>query len=328
MPATEQHEAWREWFGRVFDVEPRDPSTKGFAAENQIWTLDGLVASRVFAPAARVVRTKAHVRRDPVDHWVLTYCRRGATVIRTERGSLEAGAGLPFLWSLGEASESERTAVDRLQLFLSRDAFRDIAPLLDAARGRVLDSPLGRLLGDFMMALEHQLPGLAAADAPRLTAAVRALVAACVAPTAERVAILGGSRIDLGRLERVRQTVRKHLRSPALGPKLLCRAVGMSRSNLYRLLDEAGGVTHYIQRQRLREAHAMLSDPSNTRAICAVAEDLCFADASTFGRAFRKEFGHSPSDVRAAGPAGLPLPTRLPATSAAGSDFGALLRGV
>jgi AraC-like DNA-binding protein len=74
----------------------------------------------------------------------------------------------------------------------------------------------------------------------------------------------------------------------------------MSRSKLYRLMDAEGGVVRYIQRQRLFEAYALLSDPSVDRPITAIAEDLCFADTSGFSRAFRREFGATPNDVRAA----------------------------
>ena len=84
----------------------------------------------------------------------------------------------------------------------------------------------------------------------------------------------------------------------------------MSRSQLYRLLDGEGGVTRYIQRQRLREGYAALCDTSHSRPIAAIAEELCFADASGFSRAFRQEFGISPNELRAASRAGLALAAR------------------
>jgi AraC-like DNA-binding protein len=210
---------------------------------------------------------------------------------------------------------------------MPRDAFRDIAPLLDAALGSTLDTPLGHVLGDYMIALEHRLPDMAEADLPRLTNAVSAMVAAAVAPNAERVAV-AQRQIDLGRKERVRQAVRRHLRTPTFGPTILCRLIGMSRSNLYRLFEDDGGVARYIQRQRLLEARAVLTDPATQKSISAIAEDLCFADASSFSRTFRREFGHSPGEVRLAALAGLAL-SATPRSSAASAkaDFGELLRG-
>jgi AraC-like DNA-binding protein len=155
------------------------------------------------------------------------------------------------------------------------------------------------LLADYLILLERTLPDVAPNDLPRLSEAIAAMVGACLAP--ER----GGAgfvepQIDLIRLERVRHVVRKHLRSPALGPRLLCRSLLMSRSKLYRLMDSEGGVVRYIQRQRLFEAYAMLSDPLVDQPVTVIAEGLCFADTSGFSRAFRREFGASPSDVRAA----------------------------
>ena len=115
---------------------------------------------------------------------------------------------------------------------MARDAFRDIAPLLDAACGWALDTPLGHLLGDYMMALEHHLPGVTEADLSRLARVIGAIVAVAIAPSAGRVAV-AGPQIDVGRKERVRRVIRKHLRTPTFRPSILCRLVGMSRSNLY-----------------------------------------------------------------------------------------------
>jgi AraC-like DNA-binding protein len=207
------------------------------------------------------------------------------------------------------------------------DAFRDIAPVLDAALGSTLDTPLGHLLGDYMIALERRLPTVTEADLPRLANAVGAMVGAAVAPSAERVAV-ARPQIDVGRKERVRQAVRRHLRTPTLGPRTLGRLVGMSRSNLYRLFEDVGGVGRYIQRERLLEAHAVVTDPAITKSIAAIADDLCFPDASTFSRTFRREFGHSPGEVRSAALAGLASPVPLRGLARPeGADFGDLLRG-
>jgi AraC-like DNA-binding protein len=206
---------------------------------------------------------------------------------------------------------------------MARDAFRDIAPLLDAACGSLLDAPLGYLLGDYMLALERHLPVVTEGDFPRLTSAVGAMVAAAIAPSTERSAT-AKSQIELGRKERVRQAVRRHLRTPTLEPKTLSRLVGISRSNLYRLFEDLGGVARYIQRERLLEAHAILSDPERTQSISAIAEDLCFAEASSFSRTFKREFGYSPSELRPDARGLYPtLRSRRPSSTA---NFGALLR--
>jgi AraC-like DNA-binding protein len=304
LPASDQLEAWRVWFQSVFDVTPRQLVDDGFPAESRLWKLDGLALSRVSAPAIHVVRTKAHIRRNPVDHWVITIGNRVTTAVKTDDAALQAPARVPFVLSLGNELISERSQDERLQLYLTRDGFCEIAPMLDAARGTVLNTPLGGLLADYMLLLERNLPDLAPEDLPRLTGAVRAMVGACIVPSPDRMAI-AASQIGFGRLERVRRAVRRHLRSPSLGPDVLCREVGTSRSQLYRLLEGEGGVARYIQRQRLSEGHAAICDVSNTKTIAAISEELCFADASGFSRAFRHEFGMSPSDVRAASLAGL-----------------------
>ncbi len=111
-------------------------------------------------------------------------------------------------------------------------------------------------------------------------------------------------------MDRVRQVVRRSLKSPRLGVDLICREAYASRSQIYRLLQGEGGVAKYIQKVRLSEGFAQLCDASCRDTIEAIAEKLCFSDASTFARAFRREFGVSPSDVRLAAQSGI-SPTAL-----------------
>jgi AraC-like DNA-binding protein len=301
----DQKSAWSDWFQPVFDVYPEDPGQPGFKAEYSTWDLGCVTMTRVSGPASRTVRKATHLSHSPIDHWVVTYYRDGSTALSTGGGHLDARAGVPFVWSLGQPSESWRTVADRLQLYFPRDSFSRLGASLDMAVGSMLDTSLGHLLGNYMLLLERELPNLKPADVSRLSTAVEAMLGACLAPSADRIAA-AKRQIRLTLMERVRQAVRKHLRSPSLGPDKLCREAATSRSQLYRLLEGEGGVAHYIQRQRLSESFAILCDNSNVFSINAIAEALCFSDASSFTRAFRREFGMRPSDVRVASQAGLP----------------------
>ncbi len=303
MPTEHQLEAWRGWFTAVFEVMPLQSADKGFAASNEIWVLDGFAVSRVFAPPLNATRTKTLIRRNPVDHWSLTL-GQATTGIKIPNASLVAPARVPFIVSLGHELVSERNQDNRLQIYLSRDSFADIGPLLDAAVGAPVETRLGLLLADYMLLLERWISQLKPEDLSRLKGAISAMIAACLAPSPDRVAV-ASQQLDLSRLERVRQAIRKHLRSRSLGTDLLCREIATSRSQLYRLLEGEGGVSRYVRRQRLLEAYARLCDPADCRTIATIAEDLCFSDASTFGRAFRQEFDESPGEVRAAARAGL-----------------------
>jgi AraC-like DNA-binding protein len=299
--------AWHRWFWPVFDVAPNVLPNDRFLARNEVWDLGGLVVSRVVASPTTMIRTRSNLARAPVDHWVLSCCHRGVTSFRTERALLEAPPNAPFLWSLGEPSRSVRTDVDKVQILLPRDMFPELRTQLDALRGSVLTGPSAAVLSEYMSALNRWLPSIPAHTMPHLAASVQNMITACVVPSADNMrraeADLNGFHLD-----RIRRAVQAHLRSPSLGPEALSKMVGISRSSLYRLFLNSGGIMHYIQRQRLLHAHAVLSDPLSRQTVLVIGEDLCFSDASSFSRAFRREFGWSPSEVRAAAAGGNPLP--------------------
>jgi len=326
LPAPQQFDAWMAWFDGVFDVQPHDAPRHGFHAHSQSWQIGGCMVSRVQAPAIRVERNIKHSRRNPLDHWVITLGRQATSWVSSRDATLSVHPGIPFVLSLADEVTSERAGDQRLQLYMSRDKFDDLSPALDRARGAALDTPLGSLLGDYLVLLEQILPDIAPDDQPRVSDAIGAMVAACLAPEQDRAGC-AGPQIDLVRMERIRRVVRKYLRSPSLGTRLLCHSLSVSRSKLYRLMDAEGGVAGYIQRQRLLDAYALFSDQSVSQTITAIAEELCFADTSGFSRAFRREFGVTPSDVRA-GARSSPNAgsTSAQGNGAAGGSLNSLLR--
>jgi AraC-like DNA-binding protein len=327
LSARRQLEAWRAWYGRVFDTLPLRQGDEGFCAHARAWTLPGFTLNQVTAPGLSVVRTKTLIRREPVDHWAITLSKHSMTWLSSGTTSLAAPAGLPFVLSLGQTMENRREADDRIQLYLSRDSFHGIAAVLDACCMTALEPSGARLLADYIRLLLRNLPTLGDEEALRLTDATRAIIAACLAPSVHRIAD-AQPIINVTLMQRVRQAVRRHLHSPALAADLICREAATSRSQLYRLLEGEGGVSRYVQKLRLAEAFELLCNTSHDFSIGRIADTLCFADQSSFARAFRREFGVSPSDVRDAARAGLPPVANLAgANEAATPSFAACLRG-
>lgn len=310
LPQAEQLPAWRALFESLFDVAVDHAEQDGFLAESRYWSLGAFGIGRVSAPTLRSSRSKSLLRRNPVDHWVLTVGGTRTAGQSSAGTTLDIPGHMPFLVSLGRELVSDRKTDERLHLYLPRDGFADLAPVLDARLGEGLANPLAHLLGDFIMLLEQSLPELSSDDMARLTPAVRAMVLAGVAPTSgHRQA--AGAPIDLSRTKKVRRIIAQNLEHPELGPAMLCREAGLSRTGLYRLFEGEGGVAHLIQRERLRKAYELLSDPTNMRAISAIGASLCFSDPSSFSRAFKSSVGLAPSDVRAAALEGITVTPRM-----------------
>jgi len=100
-------------------------------------------------------------------------------------------------------------------------------------------------------------------------------------------------------MTRARAEIETRLGSATLTVATLCRVLGMSRSALYRLFEDEGGVHAYVTRRRLESVAAALGESSERDRIADIAERWGFCDAAYLGRLFRERFGMTPSDYRA-----------------------------
>ena len=137
LPPRDQLEAWREWHQPVLDFLLQQSTRYGFLAEVHLWKLVGLAMNRTSVPPAGVARTKSNLKRDPIDHWVISYCVRGTHFMNTAGTAVEVPAKVPFLSSLGQEFLHERTHIDRVSFLMARDALRDIAPCSMPPAGRL-----------------------------------------------------------------------------------------------------------------------------------------------------------------------------------------------
>jgi AraC-like DNA-binding protein len=96
--------------------------------------------------------------------------------------------------------------------------------------------------------------------------------------------------------------IAQNLTSGDVSPASLALRQGVTPRYIHKLLESEGTtLSRYVLGQRLARVRRMLADPRYAhRTIGALAYDVGFSDLSSFNRQFRRHFGATPSDVRAA----------------------------
>jgi len=284
---ADQFEAWRQLNSSAIDMRVAGEPSERFEAQMTVWDIGGLIYTHAVLPEG-VQREWSHWQHRPLDHWCL---------VLPNPGQMPAGQRIIGFRSLGEPFHGGAMDSDVHTLYVPRSLFGSRASTLDHVPNDIPDTGLGALLADYLLNLHRRLPQMTAAELPRLVEATRVMILACAVPTRDR---LHEARNVIGEttFERARQLVEQKLLSPDLGADFLAAKLGLSRSNLYRLFESAGGVERFIRRRRLQDAHAMLSSPHSRNSIQAIGEARGFQDAASFSRAFRREFGYSPGEAR------------------------------
>jgi len=194
-------------------------------------------------------------------------------------------------------------ANDMLTLQMARETLATLVPALDdriSASPTVAATGLGLLFhyaaGLFdQSALAPAMPALAARHLSELAALVIG------AETDRREAsALGGLRA--ARLAAAKSTILAMLDRPDLSAALVAARLGVSSRYLHMLFEEDGRTYGaFVKEQRLARAFRALIDPrQHGRRIIDIALETGFGDVGTFNRAFRRHFGQTPSDARAA----------------------------
>jgi AraC-like DNA-binding protein len=94
--------------------------------------------------------------------------------------------------------------------------------------------------------------------------------------------------------------IEQNLDSSQLDVEAVSHRFGLSRATVYRLFEADGGLVSYVQRRRLLRAFdTLVMGRGARRRILDIAVDCHFASDATFNRAFRREFGITPGELRA-----------------------------
>jgi AraC-like DNA-binding protein len=312
-----QAEAWQS-IVPFFSIEPRRSRELGYLGRITAWNLGSLVLARATSQASVFTRDDRLLRADGFDHWTLLAPSSGTIVA----DAAVAGAGGCQARALHSVDHGSNSDIDALILVVPRDLCHPHASELDRLHGANLPAGPGRLLVDYLRSLYRQLPLLDLDQLPMLVDATRNMVIACAAPSRNAME-QAMPAIQATQMERAKQFIRDNLLQASLDTRELCRYLGMSRSSLYRLFEPLGGVARYIRSARLLDAHRALSTASDTRPVYAIARERGFDDPSEFSRAFKHQFGYSPTEARSEW---VPAPHPHKAPAGAASSLAEVIR--
>lgn len=188
-------------------------------------------------------------------------------------------------------------------LLLPRARIAALLPRGAGAAAPLRPGPATRLFTDYLAVLSRTTGTLTGPAAAAAANAAMELLAAAAAP--------GATVSDATAWEQVRHYVEAHLTDPDLRPGRIATANALSLRSLYLLLERQGEtVGGYVRRRRLARAHAELARLGLGTTVAAVARRWGFADQTGFARAFKRQYGTTPDDVRRGrgGPAPAPHP--------------------
>jgi AraC family transcriptional regulator len=271
--------------------------TRGAAAARMIASGDGWTVADVVCTSGAEDRPFEERHR----HYSIAIVVAGSFEYRSPRGHALMTPGALMLGNAGQCYECghHHAAGDRCVSFWYAPGYFERLAAEAGIRGR-LGFRNARLpaLAALSPLVAHAAAGaVGAADVAWDELALEVAVSALGADTGTRA---DGHSAPAAAAARVTQTIRAIERHPDAGLPLqqLARRAGLSPYHFLRTFQRLTGVTphQYVMRARLRDAAIRLAEVSGK--VVDVALDCGFGDVSNFNRAFRAEFGVSPTKYR------------------------------
>ncbi|KAB2684217.1 helix-turn-helix domain-containing protein [Brucella tritici] len=294
-----QFAAWQQHVAPLYEVRMPDGvnAADGFAVTQKVWNLHGMLLIEQSVPSFSYERTAEKVRFSPIDHWQISFLRRGRTWTSVDGRVAENEPGMINIRSFGYPFRGRALATEVVLLIIPVDQFAALGGMPEACNNATLGGYRAKLLIDFVSTIQAGLDHITSEDLPELRDAVRQLVFDTIAPLV-RESDTSEHNASLGLMTKARRFIQKNLLSRELTPDALSKELAVSRTHLYQLFEGSGGVLSYIRQKRLLAAHEMLADASENRKVSDIAQLFGFDTAANFTRAFTQQFGYSPSNVR------------------------------
>ncbi len=244
-----------------------------------------------------------HRYRVPGHHLILVIAGRLDAITPDGRFSASPGDLVSFRpTARNEYGADGALEYFQIHLFFAPPPRHQLTPVLDEVGALPVRLSLGQRLGPMRKLFEtvcRHLPRPGAAHRLRVRAACHEILALAAEAAAAAPPVSGDAPDAWQRARRqLESTLAADVRVAALA-----RAMGLSADRFIRGFTRRFGITPKRLRTEARLRLAAQRLRAGDEPIKAIARGLGFADATAFGRLFRRHFGVLPSELRASGDA-------------------------
>jgi AraC-like DNA-binding protein len=315
-PAGEQFGYWREVICQAFvPLAPeRTTDRAGFPSQVEERALGTLNRARIRSQPQRVAHGRREVGRSRGAYYFVNLQLAGRCAVRQGRAESIVTRGQFAVLDTTEPYyldfESDwRMLSFRVPYELLHGRLAD--PRLGTGLGIDTGAGTGAVVAALMRAL-WELDGPtgagAAAELEQSFAAVTAVALGTVGLGPEPAADPVGDRLShSGIRTAVLRFVQANLGEEDLSVTTVCRRFAISPRLLHTLFeDQPASFAGTVRGLRLDRCARLIADPGTTASITEIAARHGYPDPASFSRAFRRQFGVAPRDVRGQPPGQLP----------------------
>jgi AraC-like DNA-binding protein len=289
---------WHEQVGLLGQTRLKDSSPERFHVRVEYYQLGALVLGTAKTQAQSFDRSRYQIGRDGVTHYVLQFYVEGGCRPRFGEQAASSEGGDFMTFDCAQPQMTETPDYTCIHLFVPRPLLAPLLTMPDEQNMRIFSG--GALVGlfrDHLMALWRRAPFLTMREAEALAKPTLELAAAVINGSVRESTASG---VQLALFDMICRHVIEHVLDPTLSPESIAAHFAISPRKLSYLFENAGGISNYIQEQRMHRARTALADSTQGhKSIADIAEAHGFVHPQSFTRAFQRLHGLTPREFRA-----------------------------
>lgn len=305
LPKSDRLAAWHEDISVIFDVEAAASTDMDtFYAHFDLYHFGHSITAKLDSSTARYVRTRKKAASDGMDSILVQLFLEGGVQFGVENRTTYANTGDIVIFDLAQPVDNINRKFRHITMVWPRTSIEEVEPNVHRWHGQCLPKhrPSTVLLKQHMLSSYELAPRFSQQEGLRVEASALALLGAAMNGQELMMEKDDAPAMKEMLTYQIKRYIRQNLGSVDLSPDQIAAHFGISRRQLYNLLQPVGGVTRYQTHLRLQRCLADLQNPQNAKLhISEIAYRWGFNNLATFNRNFRNSFGMKPSETRQVG---------------------------